>query len=316
METQVAQDKSNQHGYSSVIGRAIDNTALATYMTCPKKFEYAMLMHRRGEGLPSPALAYGTAWHKALEVHYKLGGGPADRERNRDAVRTRVTLLGVESDRVDDYRTLDRLLLEYDKYVARWGMPLQEDAQTVGWPEQPLVEIATEVTWPGARHPYAGKIDRIVKAQGLFFVEDHKTTSRWSSNYFRQFELKNQMIGYAFIGQLLTGIPISGVRINAHVCRKSDSQFERQTISFSQDRLEEWARNYNAWITRIENDVLVQPTLGDMAFIRNFDACDGKYAMCSYAGVCSSSPQIRHKVLEQDFAEIPWNPLEAEDDGD
>lgn len=297
-------------GYSTIIGRPIDNTALATYMTCPKKFEYSMLRNRRSEGLPSPSLAYGSAWHKALEVHYRLGGGRGDRDRNRAAVEAAIALVWQGSDRADDYRTDARVLLEYDNHVSKWGMPLDEDAQTVGWPDQPLVEIATELTWPGAAHSYTGKIDRVIKAQGLYFVEDHKTTSRWSAGYFRQYELKNQMMGYAWMAQLFTGKPIAGVRINAHVCRTKDSQFERQIISFSQDRLKEWAQNYNGWVLRMERDIQAND------FPRNLDACDGKYGMCQYAGVCSSSPGIRERVLEMDFAEAPWNPLAAEDDLD
>lgn len=307
-------------GYSALIQRPIDNTALASYMTCPKKFEYSMLLNRRGEGSQKPALSYGSAWHKALETHYRLGGYKADKERNHYAVEAAIAFSWEPHDKLDDHRTPQRVLIEYDKYVSRWGMPNEEDSRTVGWPDQPLVEIATELRWPAARHPYAGKIDRIITMNGLKFVEDHKTTSRWASNYFRQFELKNQMMGYAFMARLLTGDEISGVRINCHVVRKSDSQFERQIISFSKARLDDWAKNYNRWILRIETDLEVKAQLEqiggdtDTAFIRNYDACDAKYGMCQYAGVCSTSPELRTRVLEQDFQLDPWNPLTADDD--
>jgi hypothetical protein len=217
-----------------------------------------------------------------------------------------------ETDRPDDYRTLDRCKMEYERYLEQYGLPWTEEAKTVGWPHQPLVEISTELTWPGALHPYAGKIDRVILHQGLYYVEDHKTSSRKEQNYFRQFELKNQMIGYAFMAQLITGKPIAGVRINAHFVRTRDSENERSIVTFSQSRLKDWAANYNEWVQRIERDI-ERAARGEPAFPHNFDACDAKYGMCQYAAVCSEGPAVRDRVLEQEFAVKPWNPLEVED---
>src|SRR3972149_11547566 len=56
------------------IPRSLDNTALDLYMTCPRKYFYAMVLNRRKTGLTKPALAYGSCWHKILETHYKSGG--------------------------------------------------------------------------------------------------------------------------------------------------------------------------------------------------------------------------------------------------
>lgn len=296
-------------GYSSLVGRPIDNTALACYMECPRRYYYSMVLHRRREGLPSPAIAYGSAWHKAMETHYKTNG-------DRDEVRMAVLDAWEDHDRPDDHRTLARVLLEYDRYVEHWGLPEAETARTVGWPHQPLVEISTELSWPGAAHPYAGKIDRIIEMNGQIFVEDHKTSSRKPD--FRQFEMSNQMMGYAYMAQLITGRAISGVRINAHTVLKNDSSFERHIISYSQERLKAWAENYNCWIARIEDDMAAvksaYPEQAAGAFPYNFVACAGKYGMCAYTSVCSQDPRIRQRVLEMDFAVNPWNPLEAPDE--
>ena len=51
-----------------------------------------------------------------------------------------------------------------------------------------------------------------------------------------------------------------------------------------------------------------------MADSWELNACDGKYGMCQYAGVCSVSPRLREKVLETEFELNPWNPLEAADE--
>lgn len=283
-----------------IITRPLDNTALAVYMECPKKYEYSMVLHRKRTGAENPALIYGTTWHKLLELYYK-------------GATIEQCILGAahvwkEHGKLDDHRTFDRAVLEFENYRARWGAtPDREDGQTVGWPDAPIVEVSVNALWDGALHPYAGKIDRIIELQGQLFVEDHKTTSQMGSYYFQQFELSNQMMGYAFITRHLTGRWIAGVRINAHAVLKRESKFAREIITFSKDRLEDWSRNYNSWVPRIEASY----TAGD--FPRNFNACAGKYGQCTYATVCAVSPRIRDRVLEQEFIVKPWNPLEAEE---
>lgn len=285
-----------------VIDRPMDNTALSMYMTCPRKYDFSMRQHRRRTGAPSPAIAYGTCWHAGLEAHYKTGG-------DADAVFMAMAQAWEDHGKIDDHRTLDRCWLEYANYLKRWGTVDEEDARTVGFPESPAVEISANVEWPGALHAYAGKIDRIIELQGQYYVEDHKTTSRMGNYYFSQFELSNQMQGYVWIARMLIPeVKILGVRINAHCVLKRESKFERQLITFSEDRLQEWAENYNRWIERISGSYAHEDFPG------NYSACDGKYGMCQYAEVCSMPPRLRQRVLEQDFEIAPWNPLEALED--
>lgn len=288
----------------NLLERAIDNTALHAYMECPKKFEYSMLRNRRHKGPPSPPLAYGSIWHTILEAHYKTGGNESV------VLDNAMEQWEPHSGSPDDHRTLKRALTEYDNYRERWGATPSDEAkrgfgETVGTTEGvPLVELAVNVIWRGARHPYAGKIDRIFQLQNQYYVEDHKTSGQFGSSFFRQFELDGQMIGYTVVAGELIGVPIAGVRINAHICYKKDSKFEREIITFSKERLDDWKENYNYWIDRINLD------LAAGIFPRNFKACAGKYGMCPYAGVCSLSPRLREQVLEHDFADNPWNPLE------
>lgn len=310
--------------YSSIIGRPIDNTALSAYMRCPSEYEKSMVQHRRTDRI-SAALGYGGTWHKGLETHYKAA------KCTQDDLIDQVTLAmsedwedhGIE----EEHRTLARLILEYKKYLRQHGLPWMEESKTIGWPESPFVELNGEIAIPGARHPYAFKIDRVYTSQGQYFIEDHKTTSRFDKNFFRQFELDNQMMGYAYVAQLLTGKPIAGVRINVHVIHKNDSLFDRRTISFSQPRLDDWARNLDVWQGRIEEARRAAALLSpagyqvqeniDGIWPMNLWACSGrKYGSCQYIGVCSMPPHLRQRTLEDDFEVNVWNPLEADEDGE
>lgn len=300
------------------IDRSIDNTALQSYMECPRKYLYSMVLHRRKKGLTKPALAYGTTWHAMMEAHYKTGG-------NHDAVLRAAYMSWQPHDNPDDHRTIERALSAYEAFLKHYGdheTETRHHGKTVGFPENPIIEAPTELWWPGALHPYTGKIDRVFENAGLYYVEDHKTSSALGPYYFRQFDPSNQMMGYAWLAQKLTGLPIAGVRINAHAVLKRENKFERQTVMFSQQRLQEWAENLNMWVARIEESMrlfnLTKVTPADeqrdrlIAFPHNFNACAGKYGACSYVDVCTMPPNVRQRVLENDFDYAPWDPMQIE----
>lgn len=306
-----------------LLPRPLDNTALEAYMRCPRLYYYGMVLHRRGRGGQSPALAYGTVWHSIMEAHYKTGG-------DIKSVTDAAVANWQPHDNPEDHRTLQRAVSEYGQFLAKYGDHDTETrlcGVTVGYPDLPLVECPTEVWWPGALHPYTGKIDRIFEHHGLYLVEDHKTTSALGPTYFRQFDPSNQMMGYAWLAQKLSGLPIAGVRINAHAVLKGSSKFERQTIMFSDERLEEWSRNLQMWIKRMkmsydeieastaaqdDDEAHAAAVLG--AFPHNFQACAGKYGQCVYTEVCTFPARMRGRILEAEFEEHPWNPLNPDGD--
>lgn len=284
---------------ASELARVLDNTAVSTFMECEKKYDYSMRQHRRRRGQTRPALAYGSVWHHIMETHYRTGG---------DATLVEQTALDrwEPHGQPDDHRTVERAIAEYYNYVDHWGSVEQDQGKTLGFPEDPLLEISVNISWDGAAYPYAGKIDRIFTLNGHIYVEDHKTTAQMGAQYFRQFELSPQMMGYVWIARQLIKMPIAGVRINAHAVYKTQSKFEREIISFSDARLVDWAQNYNIQVSRIKHAHETN------TFVRNFGACAGKYGMCQYADVCSVRPDLRHRVLEADFDIFPWNPLETD----
>lgn len=294
------------------IPRSIDNTALDAYMACPRRYFYGMVQNRRRAGMVAPALAFGTTVHKMLEEHYRTGG-------DRTAVERAIIMSWQQHDRPDDHRTVHRALSLYDEYLRHYGDHEAEArnwGHTVGYPSNPLVEIPVEISWSGALHPYTGKIDRIIEHQGLFIVEDHKTTSALGTYYFEQFDPNNQMMGYAVLAQEATGLPIAGVRINAIGVLKTQTKFAREFVSFSQQRLAEWRDNYNYWISRLEESYHYSNDKPDLAcWPHNFNACAGKYGACQYTQVCTSPPHLRQRILESSFDLAPWDPMQVFEEG-
>jgi hypothetical protein len=329
--------------YSQLIGRPLDNTAEKDYQDCHWRYLASMVWHRRKDGPPSPPLGFGSGLHAVMEAHYKYVPPPALQPgalelRNPLAARAlRDQIIQDMAEQVeiyaetqwedhqvpDDHRTFQRLMLDYKSYLKKYPLPWEGDDKTVGWPQAPMVEKAVELAVPGLRHPYTGKIDRVFKMQGQYYVDDHKHSSRVIN--FNEYTLSNQMMGYAVLGQLLTGQPIAGVRINGFIVHKGETLFERRIIPFSQKRLEGWVQDTDAWMARIESSMralhVAEQTLGAAfrgdeedvlsAFPRNHNSCVHRYGMCGYAGICSLDPEIRMQSLAEDFKVVPWNPLEA-----
>lgn len=300
------------------IDRPLDNTALQAYMACPREYYFSMMLHRRGGGA-SPALTYGKAWHLALELRYK----GADREAVEFMVRARWEDHGAAG----DYRTLERLLLDYKRYCDHWGETPEAEAargggRTLGYPDEPMVEIATDSMGAGLLHPWAGKIDRLIELGGLIYVEDHKTTSRLDRNFYSGFELSNQFLGYTYLAQqLMPSAKVVGVRVNVYHCIKTQTTFERQLFTYTREQIEEWVGNTNSWMRRLSRDAAGwtehQQELGNNGFLYPLghfgdNGCSRKYGLCGYHRVCSVAPAFRHRVLEE-YPVEPWNPLNVED---
>lgn len=294
-------------------------------MRCPSEAFKAYWLHRRNEGSPPPAIAYGSGWHACMEAHYKAH--ECSEADLLDAVLMNLSKTWEDHGIADEYRTAERCFLEYKKYLRKFGLPWREEAKTIGWPETPFVEMSGEVSIPGARHPYAYKIDRMARLQQQHIIDDHKTSSREEKTYFKQYHLDNQMMGYAVSGSILSGRIITGVRIRRHVVRTSDSVHDHETIPFSEPRLEAWCRNYEIWLSRMEHDLQQYETIMketgdqrlamDTAFPLNKWACFGrKYSGCTFVAQCSYPEHLRLRALEEDYGINVWNPLEAKGEGE
>jgi len=304
-----------------VIQRPLDNTALSAYMACPREYWYSMYLHRRGAGR-SPALAYGSLMHKLLEVYYRTGSPELAEMAGRGWWKEH----GVEEE--GEYRTLERGVLDFQRYRQKWGAsPTAEFAKTVGFPEEPMVEMSANIQGGGLLHPWAVKIDRIIEVGGLHYVQDHKTTSRLDKNYFSGFELSNQMLGYTWAAQQLApGLRIAGVQINVIHCIKSGTNFEQQFVTFTREQILEWTHNTNAWITRLAREIEAWEERhsnwlehsGDPADypfpVGHFgdNGCSRKFGLCGYHDLCSKAPSFRYRALQQ-LPLNPWNPLEVDE---
>lgn len=284
--------------------RVLDNTALNDFRTCRWKYYAGMVLHRRANITSSP-LWYGTVVHKMLEIFYKTHD-----ETLAIAVANKL-YLGKEPNR-DDYRTLARAILVFKDYVKHYGVPNPRIEETVGWPDAPAVEISTSLELddldnPGQTFPYAVRIDRLVRLNGLLHVEDHKTASQFGKTYFKEYIMSPQMMGYARVAELITGERIHGVRINVICTRSKDHEFARQIIPYSTARLDGWQRQTAVHVAEIAS------RMESGVWPRDYN-CSPKYGSCTYFEVCRVPDDLQQRSLELDFTVAPWDPLSLHDE--
>lgn len=284
-----------------ILNRVIDNTAMSAYMACPREYDLAL---RQGWSPKekSQALNFGGFWHRLMETHYKTGG-------NQEAVLNTFEKYQHEVPDEGDYRTAKRAYMEYKRYIKKYP-PTLDCADTVGFPDNPMVEIATAVYSDIIGHEYAGKIDRIIMLNGLGYIEDHKTTSRLDKHYFKQFENSNQMMGYVWIAQqIVPNIKIAGVRINCAHILTSKSDFQRHLVTYSKSKIKEWEENAARWVRRMERSV----ENDDFPAHFGDNGCRRLYGRCKFFDVCGTNKMIRQSILERDFHVDRWDPLADED---
>jgi hypothetical protein len=141
------------------------------------------------------------------------------------------------------------------------------------------------------------------------WVVDHKTTSRGGKEYYDYFYLTNQTRGYAWAAQQLSGKRITGLILNAVICRPITNtgiaqEFDRPKYEYSQASLDEWKQNAIS-------------TVSDIAFClqrgyfpqyaRSFKSpCIG----CDYHDNCKFNPEHRAADLSTNiYRDVTWNPI-------
>lgn len=308
----------------------IDNTTLSTHTSCNRAGQYYAITRR--QATPKAALAFGNAIHVGLEHFYKGLDINSCCQKILDALvdyspdesEWRTPTLAVETmlayakhyhlaqDFVPHRRTDGSLAVEIP-----FSLPLGEFPINAHFP-MPRSFYTGENIPDEPPHPYVstlqvywtGKIDLIDNPIGDAFVVDHKTSSIGGSQFFSDFELSHQMIGYNWAArQLFPELNIRGTVINALIQRKptrtgTAREFSRVTHFVSDWHVEEWKRDMGLLIRSFLTNLI------QSYFPRNTSHCFGKYGRCPYHDVCTLPPNQRSIMLStSSYTDVVWSPL-------
>lgn len=290
----------------------MDSTAMTTFMTCPRKYFYRIVLGYTPK-TTQPYFAFGSAYHKfretlTLVMDSKLDGKSYTEEQalllaSAAAIsyadkHLKTPIKGTSS---FDFLTLDRLKLSLVTSFKHWKEERKRGQIKVLAPEQPFSIQLPDGTW------IAGRYDEIVSWNGRLWVRDFKTSSKQGPWYERGLEPNDQFTRYAYAASQLSGKHIQGVVVEVLFNSKTQGpEIKTYTTGRTKSQIDNWLKEHLWWVKQIDScrDVDMWPM--------NPKSC----AMCEFHKVCKApSESGQMSVLKTDFKHSPWDCSKVEQDG-
>lgn len=305
----------------------INSSSLGIILSCPRKSYYLLHRNLRSKS-ESPALTFGTAIHKALEVFYSWPKAERSIPITFKETSNRMAFAPVESWPTDHF--LYKAIAAFIQAGSSLQMLPDSDKRSIPngiWLLQHYFETyindpyvvysdangpVTERTFelPLMEHPRLkiilfGTIDVVLRSElsGTILAADHKTSSVIGHDFFSRLKPNHQYTGYLMGAQQVLGLKTDSFLVNALqvkpkpvTARGTGPHFTRQiTTRTPEDIIEfkdtvQWAvSSFLAW--RDTN----QWPLGDV------NACT-QWGGCSFLEVCGAPQQLRNNLLEAKYA--------------
>lgn len=299
----------------------IDNSTLETFQGCSRAAMYYCVERRQRP--PSAALAFGGAIHVGLEVLYRFGF----QSLSVAIIKCQEKLDEIKFRDPNEWRTpsvAERTLRKYvDTYAAHDPIaPLVIDDKP--FIEKPFslvigeIELNTHILSLDNLYIakltilWSGRIDIAAHyGDANVYVVDHKTSSMGGMQFFKDFMLSQQMVGYNWaLRKLLPDANVVGTVVNAIIQRKPTPtgkalEFQRQVFFHTPWHISEWEKDVMSEIERFLGCLLVD------YFPKCTKWCFGKYGQCPYHDVCTLPPAQRHIMLDSsEYTNVTWSPLE------
>lgn len=302
----------------------IDNFLLTTFQMCPAKYELRAREHwtaRRKSG----ALGAGTAIHAGLAEWY--------RTKNPARALARLAQAWPAEMPLDDWRTKQKALEVMAAYIRNYE---QEPFTVVSAAANPMIEctftlptglyldcpdcpgsdreevdgrwVCENCAQPLEEIEYGGIFDGLIEFSASLYILEHKTTSMLGPFYFNQFKPNNQVTGYIWAAEVMSGQRVGGALINAiGMYKSSATKFERQITTRSELEIKEWLHNLKHVCQMIRD-----------CEQRNYwplqTASCCLYGRCEFHDVhVLSTPREREKILEQNYIREQWNYEDRDD---
>lgn len=307
-----------------------DNTRISDHRLCNRYFYWRHRRHFTATGA-SPALDFGTSWHAAMDVVWPAvaKGLPNDE----------VVALAVEgfakkwmelgyslepsTDEADlvGFRSIETALGMLSFYVPARRNFIQstELVQT----ERPFC-VPLDPNNPDLF--YVGRIDKVVRENGIIRGIEHKTTSEYATHgvvkesYTASYTGPNSQIdGYSHALKSDFGPEAKGLYVDiALVHKKVHDGYILLPVERRVDDLEAWLWETHNEIARIdENDRALAeaqshaPAAYLAAFPKNTTACIRFNRPCTFASLCKGHTNpLRYETPPDGFVEKKWEPFE------
>lgn len=304
-----------------------DNTMVSDYKQCPR---YFFLRHVRGwrrEGKVAEPLAFGLAWHEAMDVVWTKYKTRKSDDKLLDAAMLAWNASWTKSGHPD----MNTWSLEYEeKYKARTPMVAREMIKAYIEQRRQFLEKAK---LHAAETPFAvpiftdlpiyyiGRIDKHIELNGDQIALEHKTTSDYrkgggfDSRYLESWSPSSQIEGYIHQSQH-TKKPFRYVWVDAALVHKQARAFKFIPVSASTSGMDAWLWEVRDWVTRITSERRRLTEAGTAnshmtAYPRNTGQCSAKFGLCTYINICRSVPNPAQLTEPPaGFVEDRWAPFD------
>lgn len=283
----------------------IDSSKLITFMDCPRQYFYRYILGWRPDQ-PEHHLAFGTAWHAAME-HLLLNGYDKDNvaaafNKFMEAYRREIP-----ADVQDlEKKSPDSALRALVEYVHTY----RDDQYTTLY-----TEISGRV--PVGENRFLNfRLDNVLQDEhGQYLYMDHKTGSQLSRQWRDQWINSIQMATYLHVLYCCyEEARIYGGIVNGTFFYTKDIKFERVPVRKDRTMMHDYLITVNYWLDLIEHsmEALDKAKEGDTvltAFPKNPNACT-KYFGCPYLHLCSSwaNPLQRCNDVPSGMVVQRWDP--------
>ncbi|NJL70381.1 MAG: PD-(D/E)XK nuclease family protein [Candidatus Competibacteraceae bacterium] len=287
---------------------AWDSSSLELAMTCPRKYYYRMILGV-APTTSSVHLLFGGIFAKAVETFYKLrASGSSIHEATVAVVGLALReswdpATGQPKVFDDSAKTRSTLIRSIVWYIEEYADESESAMTTVHLEDgTPAVELSFSLEFADGLL-YCGHLDRVVDYMGGRYWLDNKTTKAGLTPFFFQsYTMSSQFFGYTWAGQTILRSPIKGGIIDAIGVQVGATQFMRQPITYTAERVAEWYENTCDVISLMRSYTALRK------FPMNLTAC-GNYGGCGYKELCARSPRIRDVYLQSNYHQDVWDPL-------
>lgn len=305
----------------------INSSSLSLIQTCPRKSFYLLHQGWRSKST-SPALVFGLAIHKALEVFYAwpkavreiptnfaehaalmAHGHPAPEHHFLyDAIKAFVTAGQPLKALPDtDKRSLTSGIWTLCHYFETYLTdPYTTYCDKVGSVTERTCE-ATLFEHPRLRIELFGTIDVVLRngATGEVLPGDHKTASRMGADFLNRIKPNHQYTGYVYLAQKALDIQsenfcVNGIEVKARplTARGKPPTFTRQITRRSEADIEEFKF---AVVEAVENYLRWSKFSTEVGWpLGHIDSC-AQWGGCTFLDVCSAPHELRENILDAKF---------------
>lgn len=313
----------------------IDSSIRSTLVACHRQFYYQHLLNLRGSSV-SIHLHFGACIAKAFEIARKSywAEGKDEIHAVSDACKAFIIHWG-DFEIPDDIihtragvKTLEAGLDAIMSYFEQF--PLGSDVvKPLIINNKPMVEISAALPIPNTAHPvtgdpiiYAGRLDMLGIFNDAVFVVDEKTSVALGQSWRSNWQLRGQFTGYCWLVRSY-GIEASGAIIRGIGILKGSIQFEQVVVTRPEWQINQWLIQLSRDVNRAidawkQMRIMAESGLGDNVeqyghncWDQALDSACSSYGGCGYLKLCDSENPAS---WYDDYARIPWHPLERSGD--